>query len=537
MILLSLTAATGSSPTDVWVCVGNQLVSSTGQLTVPDAKYLTGIHGYYEDGQLILLATDIGKRGAALYRIQGQNSTKIYEDASTTYFEGVVYSPSSGSIYLTSPSTHSIIRISEGGEASTVYQNSSKVPSGLAIDVCTSTVYWTNTGRRGATIEEWLDTDQPTIKPRVLVSSGLNRPRGISVDLRTRSLYWTDQERNKFGIWRSGLAGEDPIEVARGKGGEPFGVGVSEDWIYWTDWSRHASWRIHKQDKSRQAELVREFKGAKPNGIAYLPSNPVSCDTSANPPKSSTEIPESTTTVKEIEFEDTAVVHPAYTNQFSIGQDDSGRKSFNCSSNILCVHGEVEEEDCLCEEGWTGPYCEVSVCHNYCLAGGECRVVEGHPLCLCSNNSRGDRCEEGGEQVEGCPATVSGLSSSTLLIVLPVVCSFQLVIITALALAFYRYTKKPRIVRKRFVSVTREPKKSKKREGGCSGGLPVEDGIQLDIENCCNMKMCDTPCFDPPSRVPKDIYSPAKSATSPGKSGRSDKQSLLDNTYDDDDIY
>ena len=29
--------------------------------------------------------------------------------------------------------------------------------------------------------------------------------------------------------------------VARGKGGEPFGVGVSEDWIYWTDWSRHAS--------------------------------------------------------------------------------------------------------------------------------------------------------------------------------------------------------------------------------------------------------------------------------------------------------
>ena len=28
---------------DVWVCVGNQLVSSTGQLTVPEAKYLTGI--------------------------------------------------------------------------------------------------------------------------------------------------------------------------------------------------------------------------------------------------------------------------------------------------------------------------------------------------------------------------------------------------------------------------------------------------------------------------------------------------------------
>jgi hypothetical protein len=28
-----------------------------------------------------------------------------------------------------------------------------------------------------------------------------------------------------------------------------------------------------------------------------------------------------------------------------------------------------------------------------------------------------------------------------------------------------------------------------------SCGLPVEDGIQLDIENCCNMTLCDTVSF------------------------------------------
>ena len=32
----------------------------------------------------------------------------------------------------------------------------------------------------------------------------------------------------------------------------------------------------------------------------------------------------------------------------------------------------------------------------------------------------------------------------------------------------------------------------KKKEVGCGGQLPTEDGIQLDIENCCNMTMCDT---------------------------------------------
>ncbi len=26
----------------------------------------------------------------------------------------------------------------------------------------------------------------------------------------------------------------------------------------------------------------------------------------------------------------------------------------------------------------------------------------------------------------------------------------------------------------------------------CGGGLPVDAGIQLDIENCCNMTLCDT---------------------------------------------
>ena len=121
---------------DVWVAVSNHLEGPETDLTVPGANFLTGIHGYrkQDGGGIVFLATDVGKNGAALFKIEDENITKLYEgikpaqhcimtffqstniiffyfpDSSATYFESVVYSPKSRSIYLTSPSTHSIIR-------------------------------------------------------------------------------------------------------------------------------------------------------------------------------------------------------------------------------------------------------------------------------------------------------------------------------------------------------------------------------------------------------------------------------------------
>ena len=54
-------------------------------------------------------------------------------------------------------------------------------------------------------------------------------------------------------------------------------------------------------------------------------------------------------------------------------------------------------------------------------------------------------------------------------------------------------------MRKRFISVAGNgaPDKTasniyKNKEPSPSCGLPVEDGIQFDIENCCNMVLCET---------------------------------------------
>ena len=66
-----------------------------------------------------------------------------------------------------------------------------------------------------------------------------------------------------------------------------------------------------------------------------------------------------------------------------------------------------------------------------------------------------------------------------------------------LSVTLHRTRLRPRIVRKRFISVAapgsveRGNKKPKADTSGC-GGLPVSDGLQLDIENCCNMSLCET---------------------------------------------
>ena len=66
---------------DVWVAVADRLEGPEGDLTVPGANFLTGIHGYrkQDGGGIVFLATDVGKNGAALFRIEENEITKIYE--------------------------------------------------------------------------------------------------------------------------------------------------------------------------------------------------------------------------------------------------------------------------------------------------------------------------------------------------------------------------------------------------------------------------------------------------------------------------
>ena len=67
-------------------------------------------------------------------------------------------------------------------------------------------------------------------------------------------------------------------------------------------------------------------------------------------------------------------------------------------------------------------------------------------------------------------------------------------VVVILSVAVHKLRLRPRVVRKRFISVAGgEEKVGRAPRPSCV--LPVEDGVQLDIENCCNMTLCETVTF------------------------------------------
>lgn len=505
-VLLALFQATSQ---EVWVAVENRLQSVGGQeILVPGARYLSGLAIQEDAGSPIFWATDAGKNGAGLYKIQDNLSHLLYQAHDATYFESVAYSAHSQSVYLTSPSTNSIFRLnSNQTEAKRIFQHTTKKPAGLAFDPCSRTVFWTNTARGSPTIEAWREDEEDETRGTVLssselVSGNMTRPRGLALDTPQGFLYWTDQEKSEYLIWRVRVDGTDRALVCRGRGSEPFSLAVTSEHVYWSDWPSQAIYRIGKGGNC-SAELVSRFKGSKPNGLAAQTTttttapagSPLNCDQRA-----------------------TAANHT----------QASPHPPVPASADVIIR----EEMGSLAEYNSSGGSGCGSPWEFYCLQGS-CLQLEGMPLCICSPGWEGDRCER---EMTGLlslsPASlelvVMGLSILSLLLIISLI---------LLAIFLHRYRKRPRIVRKRFISVARDSKKD--MSGGVgptkSCGLAMEEGIQLDIENCCNMTLCDTPCFEPPSRVPKDLAAKKSKTCSPSKRPKLDRKGLLESDDNDDD--
>lgn len=194
---------------------------------------------------------------------------------------------------------------------------------------------------------------------------------------------------------------------------------------------------------------------------------------------------------------------------------------------------------CECREGFTGPRCETDKCFNFCLENGKCVIIEDEPECLCEDGFEGDRCElktlsplsqshqmVGNTTVSNSPAISSNLN--LLLYILGGTSICLAIVVIALSVLVNKLRLRPRVVRKRFISLAGANKsegKDTKNPPNC--GLPVEDGIQFEIENCCNMSLCDTPCFEPPTRGPQ------KGKGSKSRKGAADKKLLLDDEDED----
>lgn len=225
-------------------------------------------------------------------------------------------------------------------------------------------------------------------------------------------------------------------------------------------------------------------------------------------------------------------------NGFNGERCDINKCNNYCINNGTCtINIEDNKPQCLCPDNVSGERCEINKCHQYCLNNGTCKISNDQPVCHCINGFIGEHCENNsteicsllcklkkyGEITElpfGCnehcdnfeiiistlkyenykepiaktpgPLTICSNTYNTTIIfvVLGVVIALLLVFLIVVTLRKIYKPARPRI-KKTFVV-------QKKLSQTPLTSRPVAtEQCEIIIENCCNMNICDTPCFDP----------------------------------------
>lgn len=236
----------------------------------------------------------------------------------------------------------------------------------------------------------------------------------------------------------------------------------------------------------------------------------------------------------------------------------SGNRCETSLCHNYCLHGSCDFSSsgypiCRCIPGYRGNRCEHRICEDFCLNGGSCVIDSSHfhgIRCDCPMGYLGQRCESptnpnhmcevfcssGGENrdvlwnqagtfmcrctedtkyilydninmtaldMAQASASLTAMShqqgefgsriQDPLFVVVLFCMAMMLLLIIVLSLLVCKLRRRPRIkkriiVNKNITPLTYRPNVQ-----------PDQQQCEITIENCCNMNVCETPCFEPPN--------------------------------------
>jgi len=532
---------------EIWVAVEDRIEVFSGlthsrTIKVLGARHVISMVADPSSGKIFL--TELGSRGRpSVYMIREDGEQVLLaKDNTTTYFPDLTYDPTDGVLYLTSKEQKTIYSLDVQGASSPLIKTYSKdggAPRGIDLDKCSRYIYWTNVGTKSPSFEVLVTKDQSPsdgtsknefLLSHSLISGNLTRPGAVSVDQAGRAVFWTETHRGTASLYRTDMRdGETGVMCSLGAQ-EPAYLQVTDQHIYWTDWRTHSLLRVPKEGDCRM-ERVHQFRSARPYGLTWVRNKTVTCGQTTE----ENQILKHTIDSSEAGEE----THSEEIDEYNEPEECSNI----CLSGGICHLGPLNLPICDCPEGYTGERCQENVCTNYCLqTGSSCKVLEGEPQCLCAEGFHGERCNVmkeslqtmepkiDTEDAEGNSAKIlqeKNVSTFSLpdsaipilLILLVSTCIVLFLLVLVLCVCVCRMKNRPRVKRKRFISV---------QKGDIVKKQGQDCGVSIDIEDCCNMTLCDTPCFDPPTRGPRKQSRGRKSERKVG-----DKSSLLD--YEDED--
>ncbi|CAK9809024.1 Protein cueball [Anthophora quadrimaculata] len=548
-----------------------------GQAQLADAVSLDAVA--YDDATRTMYFSDPRNKHVSIFSndLTDKNFTSkpLIKRLNNSYIIGLAFDPKTRTLFWSDITRHSIMKMHMPlngtlEEPTLLHDLPNQSPSGIALDICNSHIYWANSNRTNPTIERSnLDgSDKMTV-----IERDLDEPLAIAIDHNANKLYWTDDvEGILFKIERSNLDGTERELLVHAKRQHPIYLAIDHDTIYWSDLVYRAVWMLPKNAEPGDVPTMFQSYFADhesdPAGILSRDNvGNVDCWsiakirqtnslTNTTPVTQTVESYNNLTTSTE-ESELTTETFEYCLNDGYVDDENgkcqckAGFIGRNCETDLChnyCIQGNCSINSdglptCKCNKTFVGPRCERDPCKDYCLHDGQCSIENEKAVCKCKY-SEGSRCESLSNITELCEIFCANIESvptsiaiatcrcaeerkgfaqmvtfrenddyGTLLLILGAFVGVLFLVIIVLSYYVNKFRRRPRI-KKRFVvskgGVTPLTSRPQLPDSQC----------EITIENCCNMNICETPCFEPKLR----IAAPETNGTK-----KEEKNSLLDN--------
>lgn len=577
LMLCGCTASNENQEWDLAVAIEGQieLLTSNGTLVGTTISFNKLKALTFDNIRHQFIVSDMNELNDTIYSIpltsEEQKNDPIVEDLEDD-IQGLAIDPLNDVLYWSNPKNRAINYISlKNPEKSGVFMSfKDEQPQDLAIDSCRRYIYWTNS-----------NLDKPSIDRakldgsahEVLIEADLKNPVGIAIDFINKRLYWADMgEGIYFKIESSSLEGKERDIIVEETHQKPFGLAVDEESIYWTDVNNNALWKIRKQFAERPSR-VKGFKErplgiiAKHLGFMESPDCSIIEQAIRDYNQSTTEY------ILKVNEDEVDVINAVCLNNGEMTENGCvcrrGFKGPNCEIQVChnyCVHGNCEltthgYPTCHCKPGFTGSRCEYDLCYKYCFNNGTCNHNGKEPHCECPSGFIGDRCEvnlnilamcdvycenpkaaektnhsitcncdselrpkmQRGEyaetQIRRVHMTFSEYLTDPAFLILCICMLVTMLIVVGLVAILMKMRRRgrPRINKRIIVNKNVTPLTYSRPQ-------PTVDQCEITIENCCNMNVCETPCFEPPQ-------------LRKSKNAKDEKKNLLKNMETGDDLY
>lgn len=256
-------------------------------------------------------------------------------------------------------------------------------PSGLELDTCKRHLYYTILSG-ASTINSISIKDMAN--EIICKNCEKYRPNAIAIDPRTDRIYIADKKSNVYYI-NSFTSEDDFKQDLKSIDRTPRSIAVDHEYVYYVDGSEHSLRRLLKHRKNDEiSEFMIKFK-QDPTDIIVRSSFVDAMNVELEKCDITKERLEEVIKRKEEVKRDEIVC----------------QKSSHTKPKKTCLHGGILDEvstNCICKDSrYDGDSCEIDLCYNFCMNGGECSVeidaISSRPVakCSCTTGFVGNRCE------------------------------------------------------------------------------------------------------------------------------------------------